>query len=106
MQAKALFRQLDSTPDRVGSPTVLININDQEILVPAEISAAAALLLYQAPAMRINLADQTLRGPYCMMGVCFECLVTIDKIPNVQSCMVQVYAGMKIQTTLMAQGEK
>lgn len=100
MQAKALFRQLETKQNLAPKASVLISINGQEVAVAPDISVAAALLTYQAPAMRINLADHSLRGPYCMMGVCFECLVTIDDMPNVQSCMVQVYAGMKIQTTL------
>ena len=36
------------------------------------------------------------RGPYCMMGVCFDCLVTIDGQPNRQACMVRVRDGMRI----------
>ncbi|RZV48935.1 MAG: (2Fe-2S)-binding protein, partial [Pseudomonadales bacterium] len=36
------------------------------------------------------------RAPYCMMGVCFECLVEIDGVPNCQSCRVSVKEGMQI----------
>ena len=36
------------------------------------------------------------RGPYCMMGVCFECLVEIDGMANRQACMTQVAQGMVI----------
>ena len=31
-----------------------------------------------------------------MMGVCYECLVTIDGQPNQQGCMTRVRAGMVI----------
>ena len=34
---------------------------------------------------------------FCMMGVCFDCLVTIDGQPNVQACMVETREGMMIQ---------
>jgi hypothetical protein len=37
------------------------------------------------------------RAPYCMMGVCFECLAEIDGLPNRQSCMVPAQAGMRIR---------
>ena len=37
------------------------------------------------------------RLPYCMMGVCFDCLVTIDGIGNRQGCLVPVRAGMKVE---------
>ncbi len=38
------------------------------------------------------------RGPYCLMGVCFECLVTIDGIGNRQGCMTPVREGMRVET--------
>ena len=37
------------------------------------------------------------RGPFCMMGMCFDCLVVIDGVPNQQACMVTVSAGMRIE---------
>ncbi len=37
------------------------------------------------------------RGPYCMIGVCFDCLAEIDGVPSRQSCMVAVHPGMKIR---------
>jgi len=36
------------------------------------------------------------REPVCLMGVCFECLVDVDEQRNVQSCMVEVRAGMRV----------
>ena len=36
------------------------------------------------------------RGPFCMMGVCFECLVVIDGTGNRQACMVPLQAGMAV----------
>jgi len=32
-----------------------------------------------------------------MMGVCFDCLVTIDGIGNRQACLVHVREGMAIE---------
>ena len=37
------------------------------------------------------------RGPYCMMGVCFECLVEIDGIGHQQACLLSVKNGMIIK---------
>jgi predicted molibdopterin-dependent oxidoreductase YjgC len=31
-----------------------------------------------------------------MMGVCFDCLMEIDGIPNRQACLVTVTEGMRI----------
>jgi predicted molibdopterin-dependent oxidoreductase YjgC len=33
-----------------------------------------------------------------MMGICFDCLVTIDGIANRQSCQVDVAEGMVVQS--------
>jgi sarcosine oxidase subunit alpha len=35
-----------------------------------------------------------------MMGVCFECLVTIDGVDNRQGCLIEVSEGMRIETQL------
>jgi predicted molibdopterin-dependent oxidoreductase YjgC len=32
-----------------------------------------------------------------MMGVCFECLVEIDGVPNRQGCMTPVREGMQVR---------
>jgi predicted molibdopterin-dependent oxidoreductase YjgC len=38
------------------------------------------------------------RGLYCGMGVCFDCLVTVDGIDNVRACLTPVEDGMVIST--------
>ena len=39
------------------------------------------------------------RGIYCGMGVCYDCLVTVDGIHNVRACVTSVKDGMRIETT-------
>ena len=38
------------------------------------------------------------RGMYCGIGVCFDCVMTIDGKPNVRSCQTPVRAGMRIES--------
>ena len=38
------------------------------------------------------------RGMYCGMGVCFDCLVTVDGVHNVRACVTPVKNGMRIDT--------
>ena len=38
------------------------------------------------------------RGPYCGMGVCFDCELDIDGVAATQACMVDVRDGMTIRT--------
>jgi predicted molibdopterin-dependent oxidoreductase YjgC len=82
-------------PD-AGTSTVEVVINGAAFRAPAGCTAAAALLLAGAISTRTTPVTDSPRGPYCMMGVCFECLVEIDGMPNQQACLVPVAEGMRI----------
>ncbi|HWK47750.1 MAG TPA: (2Fe-2S)-binding protein [Stellaceae bacterium] len=59
--------------------------------------SVAAVLLRQTPVwLRTTPVSDALRGPYCMMGVCFDCLATVDGVASVQTCLTQVRDGMRI----------
>ncbi|MES2561455.1 MAG: (2Fe-2S)-binding protein [Pseudomonadota bacterium] len=60
-------------------------------------TVAAVLLQSDLGYCRTTPVSGTPRAPYCMMGVCFDCLVTIDGIGNRQACMVRVREGMHIE---------
>lgn len=64
--------------------------NDGEML-------AAALLNAKVMPFRYTPVSGQPRSPLCLMGVCFDCLVELDGAQNVQSCMVEVCAGMHIR---------
>jgi glycine/D-amino acid oxidase-like deaminating enzyme len=36
------------------------------------------------------------RGPFCGMGICHDCLVTIDGIPSQRACMTKLRDGMAV----------
>jgi predicted molibdopterin-dependent oxidoreductase YjgC len=61
-------------------------------------SVAAALLAAGVKAFRSSAKKQEPRGPYCGMGTCFECVLTIDGVPNVRSCRTTVRDGMQLKT--------
>ena len=83
-------------PD-AGAPTVEVVINGASFRAPAGCTAAAALLLAGAIPNRTTPVTDSPRAPYCMMGVCFECLVEIDGMPNQQACLVPIAEGMRIE---------
>lgn len=60
-------------------------------------SVAAALLAAGETVFRSTPASGAPRGPFCLMGVCFECLVEIDGLANQQACMVEVRDGMQVR---------
>jgi sarcosine oxidase subunit alpha len=45
-----------------------------------------------------DAGDGAPRAPYCLMGVCFDCLVTIDGVGSRQACLVPVQRGMNVET--------
>lgn len=61
-------------------------------------TVAAALLANGIAHNRTTPVSGAPRLPYCMMGVCFDCLVTIDCAGNKQACLVLVRDGMTIET--------
>lgn len=93
MTTKSLF----VIPPSAEPVTVTIIFEDRPIAVPVGISVASALLASGARHFRSSVVGQNPRAPYCMMGVCFECLVEIDGVPARQGCMVIVREGMKIR---------
>lgn len=92
-----LFKPLPGAQGAVTA-TVAIWFNDQPLSVPGGRSVAAALLATGVSRFRATPVSGAPRGPFCMMGACFECLVEIDGVPSRQACMVEVKAGMRIHS--------
>jgi hypothetical protein len=65
-------------------------------------SIATVLLLAGRVACRRSFVSGAPRGPYCMMGVCFECLVRVDGIDGLQACMIPIRPDMRIDTSMAA----
>ena len=67
------------------------------LTVPAGISVAAALLANGVVHTRESPVNGRPGAPYCMMGVCFECLVHVDGRANCQGCLITVAEGMCVE---------
>jgi D-hydroxyproline dehydrogenase subunit gamma len=61
-------------------------------------SVAAALLAAGIRVTRHTAASGASRGPYCMMGACFDCVAVVDGRAGTQTCMVAVRDGMQVAT--------
>jgi D-hydroxyproline dehydrogenase subunit gamma len=88
-----MFKRL---PEGHAEP-VEIFVEGRAVLARRGDTVAAALLACGMLACRTTAVSGAARGPYCMMGVCFDCLVTIDGHPNQQGCMIRVHEGMRIE---------
>ncbi len=87
-----MFRKLHDP----GPAAVTVHIDGQPVIAEAGESVAAVLLRQSDAWSRTTPVSQSQRAPYCMMGVCFECLVEIDGCGSVQGCLTPVRDGMRI----------
>src|SRR5512137_95260 len=91
-----MFRRL---PDADGfAVDVPVVIDGEPFIARAGDTVAAALFAAGRLSSRTTAVSATPRGPYCLMGVCFDCLVTIDDRPDQRGCLVAVAPGMRIET--------
>ncbi|MGB5260075.1 MAG: (2Fe-2S)-binding protein [Gammaproteobacteria bacterium] len=76
---------------------VTVNVEGNDVQVPVGDTVAAVVLAMDLVPTRTSAVSGAPRAPLCMMGVCFECLMEIDGIPNQQACQIQVAEGMRIR---------
>lgn len=89
-----MFRRLH---DPAGdAAAVSFTFEGRTLLARPGESLACALLAAGVLACRTTPGSGAARAPYCLMGVCFECLVTIDGRANRQACLTTVRAGMTV----------
>ena len=66
--------------------------------MPAGITVAAAVMAYSGENyIRRSPVTGEKRAPFCFMGVCHECLMEIDGMPDQQACIIEVKNGMTIK---------
>ena len=62
-------------------------------------SLAAVLLAAERPrALRKTSRRGAPRGLYCGIGICFECVMTINGQPSIRACRTEVQAGMRVES--------
>ncbi|HXP76294.1 MAG TPA: (2Fe-2S)-binding protein [Stellaceae bacterium] len=83
-------------PPDPSAETVEVEVEGQWLRVDADQTAAGAALLAGLDYTRTSPATGEKRAPYCLMGVCFECLMIIDGVPSRQACLTRVRQGMRI----------
>ena len=91
-----MFRRLPEAVEQGAATMVELTIDGRAVEAREGDSVAAALIAADAVACRTTPVSGRPRGPYCMMGVCFDCLVVLDGRPNQQACMITVRQGMKV----------
>ena len=76
-------------------PRVDVSVDGATLSLPQGANLAAALLAAGVGTFRATPVSCAPRGPFCMMGACFDCLVEIDGVMR-QACMIEVTEGLQI----------
>jgi len=88
-----MFRSINSNQGEL----ITIYFENKALNVPKDYNVATALLWAGVSDFRKTTLNNESRGPYCVMGLCFDCLININGLDNQQSCTIQVSDGMKIK---------
>jgi hypothetical protein len=59
-------------------------------------SVGAALLAAGIRSWRTTRRRGTPRGIFCGIGVCFDCLITVDGVPNQRACLRPAVPGLSV----------
>lgn len=87
------FKRLDET----AGQAIMMSFDGVPLPARSGETVAAAMLAAGHFTARKTAVSGAPRGPFCMMGACFECLVEIDGEPNRQACMTPATDGMAIR---------
>jgi predicted molibdopterin-dependent oxidoreductase YjgC len=77
---------------------VTITFDGQEITAYKGEMIAAALTANGVYKFRYTDKQKKPRGIYCGIGRCTDCVMIVDGIPNVRTCVTEVRDGMKVET--------
>lgn len=87
-----MFESFDeSDPDR----TLSFTFDGKTISAKPGMTVATALLAHGVLAFRETPVSRAARGPFCMMGACYDCLALIDGV-TVQACLTPVHEGLVV----------
>lgn len=88
-----MFRALAEVPGQ----TITIDVDGRSIACAPGENLAAVLLRAGFEPFRSTPVSGAARMPYCMMGVCFDCLAVVDGMPNRQTCLTVTADGMTVR---------
>jgi len=90
-----MFKLLE--PPAGHNMTLTIDLDGRSVSACAGETVASVILRENEAWCRTTPISHARRGPYCMIGVCFDCLMSIDGVGVVRSCQTYVHVGMKVR---------
>jgi predicted molibdopterin-dependent oxidoreductase YjgC len=89
-------RRLALGPALARGPELTVTLDGRPVTAHAGETVATVLIAEGHDATRTTVRGEP-RGVFCGMGVCFDCLVVVDGVPNTRACMTWVAEGMEIR---------
>ena len=83
--------------ERAGSP-ITLTFDGRPVPAVVGDSVGAALTRAGVRYWRTTRHQGRPRGLFCGIGVCYDCLVTVDGTGGQRACLVQARAGMAVTT--------
>ena len=82
----------DNNRDQMEFP---VFVNDQQIMANEGQTVAEVMLSAGIKTCRTT-RNQNPRGIFCGMGICHECNMIVDGVPNIRTCMTPARPGMRV----------
>jgi len=90
------------TPEQLGGarpePAFALHVDGREIEALPGQTIAAALWRAGIVSWRRTRTEAEPRGVFCGIGVCFDCLATVNGRPNQRACLVPASPGDVVTT--------
>ena len=77
-------------------PRLTFTWNGEEVQAHDGESVAVALLAAGERSLRTTKRRHDRRGIFCGIGVCYDCLVVVNGVPNLRACVTAVVDGMEV----------
>ena len=105
-EARSAGRDLRVDGAIARGPEIEILVDGEPVRAFTGETVAAALLAAGRKALRRTARRAEPRGVYCGMGICFDCVMTIDGRPNVRTCQTPVRQRMRVEANPPSLGGK
>lgn len=86
--------------DEDEKAVVTITVDGRSIDAVEGEPIAAALLANGIKVLRKTPKRNEPRGVFCGIGRCTDCMMIVDGVPNVRTCITPVKAGMRVETQI------
>ena len=81
-----------------GGPPIRLSFDGRPIAAFAGDSVGAALTRAGVRSWRTTRHQGRPRGLFCGIGVCYDCLLTVDGSANSRACLVPAADGMELRS--------